>query len=192
MTVVTEYRSGLFYHTQVIFVRWIYLRYNTVSDRFLIMFRRNFCPNSPLIPRRTTESVCFRAASYSISCCTCFWQRQDFPNVLSETVLRMPSFQALFPKSAGHKTVNHSSVSRRINTMPVEFFQKSYDYLYQEVSYLYTPLELVKFHVVAVDSNSCRSDMQSSWTGISYRSWQDWQAGCEKKICQVYSWIWRT
>ena len=62
------------------------------------------------------------------------------------------SFNALFPKSAGHRAVNHSSVSRRINTMPVEFFQKSYDYLYKKVSCLYTPLELVKFHVVAVDS----------------------------------------
>lgn len=62
------------------------------------------------------------------------------------------SFQALFPESAGHRAVNHSSVSRRINTMPVEFFRKAYAYLYNEVSHLYTPVELVKYHVVAVDS----------------------------------------
>lgn len=39
------------------------------------------------------------------------------------------SFQALFPKSAGHKTVNHSGVSRRINTMPVELSPECCDYL---------------------------------------------------------------
>lgn len=63
------------------------------------------------------------------------------------------SFNALFPESPDHKAVNHSSVSRRINTIPIEFFRKAYDYLYKEVSRLYTPLELVKYHMVAVDSS---------------------------------------
>ena len=63
------------------------------------------------------------------------------------------SFHNLFPASSGSREVNHSSVSRRINTMPVEFFQKTYDYLYNEVRQLYTPLELVKYHMVAVDSS---------------------------------------
>lgn len=62
------------------------------------------------------------------------------------------SFHALFPETAGRKAVNHSSVSRRINSMPVEFFQKAYDHLYREVANLYTPLELMKYHIVAVDS----------------------------------------
>lgn len=63
------------------------------------------------------------------------------------------SFHNLFPPSSESREVNHSSVSRRINTMPVEFFQKTYDYLYNEVRQLYTPLELVKYHIVAVDSS---------------------------------------
>ena len=63
------------------------------------------------------------------------------------------SFNALFPESAGHKAVNHSSVSRRINTMPVEFFQNAYSYLYNEVAHLYTPMELIRYHIVAVDSS---------------------------------------
>lgn len=61
------------------------------------------------------------------------------------------SFHSMFPDSSG-KAVNHSSVSRRINTMPVSFFEKAYSHLYNEVRQLYTPLELIKYHIVSVDS----------------------------------------
>ena len=152
MTVVTEYRSGLFYHTQVIFCTMDIskIQYsvgqilNYVPEELLSQFAVDTKADYRI--RVLQGGIIFNLLLYMLLTETRFSQR-SVGNSLTDA-----SFQALFPKSAGHKTVNHSSVSRRINTMPVEFFQKSYDYLYQEVSYLYTPLELVKFHVVAVDS----------------------------------------
>lgn len=63
------------------------------------------------------------------------------------------TFKLLFPEKADKlRKVNHSSVSRRLENIPISFFEKSYAAVLEEVRKLYTPLELSKYHIVAVDS----------------------------------------
>lgn len=153
MTVVTEYRFGLFYHTQTIFCMKSIakIQYNVgqilnyVPEELLCQFAVDTKADYRI--RVLQGGIVFNLLLYMLLTETRFSQRS------AGARLTDAYFQALFPKSEGHRAVNHSSISRRINTMPVEFFQKSYDYLYKKVSCLYTPLELVKFHVVAVDSS---------------------------------------
>lgn len=67
--------------------------------------------------------------------------------------LEASTFKLLFPEKADKlRKVNHSSVSRRLENIPIGFFEKSYAAVLEDVRKLYTPLELSKYHIVAVDS----------------------------------------
>lgn len=152
MTVVSISMLGLFYHIQINFstMEISKIQYNVgqilnyVPEELLSQFAVDTKADYRI--RVLQGGIIFNLLLYMLLTETKFSQR-SVGNSLTDS-----SFNALFPESAGHKAVNHSSVSRRINTMPVEFFQKAYAYLYKEVSHLYTPLELVKHHIVAVDS----------------------------------------
>lgn len=153
MFVVSKNCFGLFYHTQ------IYLNMKgTASIQYSVGQVLNYIPEE-LLSQFAVETkadyrirvlqggIIFNLLLYMLLTEIRFSQRS-----VGKT-LTDASFHNLFPASYGSREVNHSSVSRRINTMPVEFFQKTYDYLYNEVKKLYTPLELVKYHIVAVDSS---------------------------------------
>lgn len=153
MGVVTTYCPNLFYHTHVYYnmMEISKIQYsvgevlNLVPEALLSQFAIE--TKADYRVRVLQGGIIFNLLLYMLLTEIRFSQR-SVGNTLSDA-----SFHNLFPESAGSRKVNHSSVSRRINTIPVEFFEKAYDHLYKEVSRLYTPLELEKYHMVAVDSS---------------------------------------
>lgn len=152
MAVVTKLIFRLFYHTQVNFsmMEISKIQYsvgqvlNYVPEELLSQFAIETKADYRI--RVLQGGIIFNLLLYMLLTETRFSQRSVGKSLTDA------SFHALFPDTEGRKAVNHSSVSRRINSMPVEFFQKAYEHLYKEVAYLYTPLELIKYHIVAVDS----------------------------------------
>lgn len=152
MPVVTKFGLGLFYHKQVIlFMMEISkIKYsvgqvlNYVPEELLSQFAVD--TKADYRVRVLHGGIIFNLLLYILLTDTKLSQRSA-GNKLADA-----SFNAMFPNDGSHRAVNHSSVSRRINTVPVEFFKRAYDHLYNEVRLLYTPLELIKFHMVAVDS----------------------------------------
>lgn len=60
-------------------------------------------------------------------------------------------FKTLFDYAEG-MTVSRSSISTRLSKMNVEFFEKAYEYVYAEMSALYTEEELGKKQLERVNS----------------------------------------
>lgn len=153
MTVVTKLIFRLFYHTQVNFSMMgiSKIQYsvgqvlNYVPEELLSQFAIEAKADYRI--RVLQGGIIFNLLLYMLLTETRFSQRSVGKSLTDA------SFHALFPNTEDRKAVNHSSVSRRINTMPVKFFQMAYDHLYKEVAHLYTPVELIKYHVVAVDSS---------------------------------------
>ena len=69
-----------------------------------------------------------------------------------ETLFNSQQFKTLFDYAEG-MTVSRSSISTRLSKMNVEFFEKAYEYVYAEMSALYTEEELGKKQLVRVDSS---------------------------------------
>lgn len=69
-----------------------------------------------------------------------------------ETMFNSQQFKTLFDYAEG-MTVSRSSISTRLSKMNVEFFEKAYEYVYAEMSALYTEEELGKKQLVRVDSS---------------------------------------
>ena len=68
-----------------------------------------------------------------------------------ESMFNSEHFKFMFNSAQG-VTVNHSSISVRLSEMNVEFFRKAYEYVYGEMSALYTEQEIRDKHLVRVDS----------------------------------------
>lgn len=71
--------------------------------------------------------------------------------VAREILVKRSSSFAIRPKS-NRIIADHSSVTRRLEHINVEFFEKIYEEMRKEVMPLYQPIELLKLHVCAVDS----------------------------------------
>ena len=69
-----------------------------------------------------------------------------------ETMFNSQQFKTLFGYAEG-VTVSRSSISTRLSKMNVEFFEKAYEYVYTEMSALYTEEEIAKRQLVRVDSS---------------------------------------
>ena len=68
-----------------------------------------------------------------------------------ETMFNSQQFRTLFGYAEGTK-VTHSSISARLSKMNVDFFAKAYEYVYSEMSSLYTEKEIGDRMLVRVDS----------------------------------------
>lgn len=68
-----------------------------------------------------------------------------------EILVKRSSSFAIRPKS-NRIIADHTSVTRRLEHINVEFFKKIYEEMIGQVAPLYQPIELVKLHVCAVDS----------------------------------------
>ncbi len=62
-----------------------------------------------------------------------------------------PLFRTIF-NYHGKKEISHSSISERLGSINVEFFQKSYEVMYQRFSSLYTSREIECMNLQRVDS----------------------------------------
>lgn len=68
-----------------------------------------------------------------------------------EILIKRGSSFAIRPKS--HRIIaDHTSVTRRLEHINVDFFEKIFEEMIKEVKPLYQPIELLKLHVCAVDS----------------------------------------
>lgn len=68
-----------------------------------------------------------------------------------EILIKRSSSFAIRPKS-NRIIADHTSVTRRLEHINVDFFEKIYEEMRKEVKPLYQPIELLKLHVCAVDS----------------------------------------
>lgn len=68
-----------------------------------------------------------------------------------EILVKRSSTFAIRPKS-NRVIADHTSVTRRLEHINVDFFQKIYEEMRTQLEPLYQPIELLKLHVVAVDS----------------------------------------
>lgn len=68
-----------------------------------------------------------------------------------EILVKRSSSFSIRPKS-NRIIADHTSVTRRLEHINVDFFEKIYEETRKEVALLYQPIELLKLHVCAVDS----------------------------------------
>ena len=68
-----------------------------------------------------------------------------------ETVFNNDLFKTLFNLSVDAK-VSRSSISTRLSKIELSFFEKAFALIYSKLSALYAPSELLKYHIVPVDS----------------------------------------
>lgn len=68
-----------------------------------------------------------------------------------EILIKRSSSFAIRPKS-NRIIADHTSVTRRLEHINVEFFEKIYEEMRKQVTPLYQPIELLKLHICAVDS----------------------------------------
>lgn len=68
-----------------------------------------------------------------------------------EVLIKESSSFAIRPKS-NRIIADHTSITHRLKHINVEFFEKIYEKMREDVTPLYQPIELLKLHVCAVDS----------------------------------------
>jgi len=69
-----------------------------------------------------------------------------------EDYFKHPAFQALFNIASG-VSVRHSSISARLKTIDVTFFERAHELVYSKLSSMYSEEELVSQNIVRVDSS---------------------------------------
>lgn len=82
-----------------------------------------------------------------------------------ESVFASQPFKALFNYSVDMK-VTRSSISTRLSTINLDFFEQAYQLFYDQLSALYSDKEIRQMNLIRVDSTMVAETCNKLWGGL--------------------------